>query len=69
MKRSGGKAGRPFGHMSIEAIETHVNQSRDDLQELMSISAELGNRKTRRALELADLVARLIRNSQGEQAE
>lgn len=61
MKRSGGTAGRPMGHLSIEALEAHTRASEHDPVELTLVLAELGYRKTKRALELKDLVARLHR--------
>jgi hypothetical protein len=60
MKRSGGRAGRPFGHVSIDQLESHVQASRDEPSELMAILAELGRRETRRAEELKSLVQRLL---------
>ena len=62
MQRSGGRSGRPFGHMSIADLESHTNISPDQRDELTAILAELGYRKTKRAIELKDLVSRLLRN-------
>ena len=61
MKRSGGTAGRPLGHLSIQALEAHTRASERDHTELTLVLAELGYRKTKRAQELKDLVARLHR--------
>ena len=61
MKRSDGTAGRPMGHLSIDALEAHTRASESDHIELTLVLAELGYRKTKRALELKDLVARLHR--------
>ncbi|MGV1682195.1 hypothetical protein [Sphingopyxis sp. NJF-3] len=64
MQRSGGRSGRPFGHMTIDAIEQHVRAANGDQDELTAILAELGHRNTKRAHELKDLVTRLLRNPQ-----
>jgi hypothetical protein len=64
MKRSGGTAGRPFGHYSIEELEAHVPQV-SDLSDLKAIKAECGFRTTKRAEQLENLVTRLIRSWTG----
>ena len=64
MQRGGGEAGRPFRHFTIEQIEAHVKKIRT-LDELKAMRAELGHRKTKRAAELDDLLARLIREWTG----
>ncbi|MEQ7874185.1 hypothetical protein ABDK56_09310 [Sphingomonas sp. ASV193] len=58
MKRSGGVAGRPFYHYSIDEMEAHVKKV-GDLSDLKALRAELGFRKSKRARELDDLLARL----------
>ncbi|NCU10893.1 MAG: hypothetical protein GXC70_01810 [Sphingomonadaceae bacterium] len=60
MKRSGGEAGRPMGHYSIVQLEKAVAGNKTDNDELQLVLAELGYRKTHRAMELKDLVLRLI---------
>jgi hypothetical protein len=65
MQRSGGDSGRPLRHLSIEAIERHVAKIGSDPDELKVVWFELLGRKSKRAVELKDLVARLIRNSTG----
>ena len=60
MKRSGGRSGRPFGHVSISQLERHVRSCRDDSTELIAVLAELGHRGTKRAEELKSLVQRLL---------
>lgn len=60
MKRGGGKAGRPLGTWPIDRLEAHVAQSKNDDDELQLVLAELGYRRTQRAMELKDLVTRLI---------
>ncbi len=64
MKRSGGKAGRPFGEWRIEQLEKHLKKvtSMDDLH---AIRAELGHRTTKRSKELKSLVDRVIREATG----
>ena len=62
MKRSGGRAGRPFGQLTIVQLEQHVAASKSDFSELTAILAELGHRTTKRALALKDLVNRLLRS-------
>ena len=62
MQRSGGRSGRPFGHMSVADLESHVSISGTEKDELTAIVAELGFRKTKRAVTLKDLVGRLLRN-------
>lgn len=64
MRRSGGKAGRPFGQYSIDQLEAQVKQVRE-LNDLKALRAELGHRKSKRAAELDDLCARLIRSWTG----
>lgn len=61
MRRSGGRAGRPFGHLSIDQLEVAVQSNHGDGTELMSILGELGFRHSRRASELKSLVERLLR--------
>ena len=60
MKRSGGRPGRPFGHVTIEQLEKQVRACQDDPSELTAVLAELGHRQTRRAEELKSLVQRLL---------
>lgn len=60
MKRSGGEAGRPMGKYSIVQLEKTVTTNKTDNDELQLVLAELGYRKTQRAMELKDLVFRLI---------
>lgn len=60
MKRGGGKAGRPMGIWSIELLEAHVRANKADDDELQLVLAELGYRRTQRAMELKELVKRLI---------
>lgn len=60
MKRSGGEAGRPMGHYSIAMLEKAVARNKTDNDELQLVLAELGYRKTSRAMELKDLTLRLI---------
>jgi hypothetical protein len=60
MKRSGGEAGRPMGKYSIVQLEKTVAKNKTDNDELQLVLAELGYRKTHRAMELKDLVFRLI---------
>ena len=60
MKRSGGRSGRPFGHVSVSQLEAHVRSCKHDSTELMAVIAELGHRETRRAEELRSLVQRLL---------
>ncbi len=60
MKRSGGKAGRAMGHYSIEQLEKHVAANKTENDELQLVLAELGYRRTTRAMDLKDLVLRLI---------
>lgn len=62
MKRSGGKAGRPFGDWSIQSLENHVSLNEYNLDELKMVRNELGFRSSARAGQLSDLVDRLIRN-------
>ena len=64
MERSGGKAGRPFGQYSIDQLEAQVPKVRE-LNELKALRAELGHRKSKRAAQLDDLIARLIRSWTG----
>ena len=60
MKRGGGKAGRPLGAWAINQLEVHVASNKTDNDELQLALAELGYRKTPRAVDLKDLVKRLI---------
>ena len=60
MKRSGGRAGRPFGHLGIAEIELHVRHCENDSTDLIAILAELGLRKSKRSQELRDLTLRLL---------
>jgi uncharacterized coiled-coil protein SlyX len=60
MKRSGGIAGRPMGHMTIEQLEAVVSGAAGSVDELQLVYAELGHRKTKRAEELRALVLRLL---------
>ena len=64
MKRSGGRAGRPFGRYSIDELEAQVRQVRE-LNDVKALRAELGLRRTNRAAELDDLLARLTRSWTG----
>lgn len=64
MKRGGGEAGRPFRDYSIEQLETQVKKV-TDLGDLRALRAELGHRKSKRAAELDDLIARVIREWTG----
>ena len=64
MKRSGGEAGRPFRDYSIEELEAHVSKV-TDLSDVKALRAELGHRKSKRAAQLDDLLARLIRTWTG----
>jgi hypothetical protein len=60
IKRGGGKAGRPMGTWSIDLLEKHVRDNKADDDELQLVLAELGYRRTQRALDLRALVLRLI---------
>lgn len=60
MKRSGGKSGRPMGHISIDMIESHVTEHQSDLDELLIVQSELQHRNSKRAMQLKSLVERLI---------
>lgn len=60
MKRSGGRAGRPFAHLSVVEIEKHLKDV-TSMSDLQAIRAELGFRTTKRSKVLQSLVARLIR--------
>jgi len=60
IKRSGGKAGRPMGTWSVEQLEKHVRANKADDDELQLVLAELGYRRTQRAMDLKELVKRLI---------
>lgn len=64
MERSGGKAGRPFGQYTIEQLEAQVKKVRE-LNDAKALRAELGHRRSKRASELDDLLARLIRSWTG----
>ena len=64
MKRSGGETGRPFYHYSIDQLEAQIKEARE-LNDLKALRAELGHRKSKRASELDDLLARLIRSWTG----
>jgi len=64
VKRGGGPAGRPFYHFSIDELEAHVSKV-TDLSDLKALRAELGYRKSKRATQLDDLLARLIRSWTG----
>ena len=65
MKRSGGKAGRPFGEWGIDQLENHVKASMARVDDLSAIRAELGFRTTKRSQDLKSLVDRLIREHTG----
>lgn len=54
-----------MAHMSVEALEKHVRAFDHDQDELTLVLAELGYRKTKRALELHELVSRLRRAATG----
>ena len=60
MKRSGGIAGRPMGHLPINELEKLVSKADGNWDELTLVFAELGYRKSKRANELRDLVKRLL---------
>ena len=60
MKRSGGRAGRPFGHVPMNQLESYVRSCQGDTSELLAVLAELGRRDTNRAEELKSLVQRLL---------
>lgn len=60
MKRSGGVAGRPMAHLAITDLEVTVTSSGADKDELILVLAELGYRKSRRAMQLRDLVKRML---------
>lgn len=60
IRRGGGKAGRPMGTWSIDMLEKHVRANKADDDELQLVMAELGYRRTQRAMELKALVSRLI---------
>jgi hypothetical protein len=64
MQRSGGEAGRPFRHFSIEQLEAQVKEIRS-LDDAKALRAELVHRKSKRSAELNDLLARLIREWTG----
>ena len=64
MKRSGGKPGRPFYHYSIDQPEAQVKEIRE-FNDLKALRAKLGHRKSKRASEQDDLLARLIRSWTG----
>jgi len=64
VKRSGGEPGRPFYHYSIDQLESQVKEVRE-LNDLKALRAELGFRKSKRAAQLNDLCARLIRSWTG----
>jgi hypothetical protein len=64
MERSGGEAGRPFRHYTIEQLEAEVRKVRQ-LNDVKALRAELGHRKSKRAAELDDLLARLNREWSG----
>jgi hypothetical protein len=64
VERSGGKAGRPFGRYSIEELEAQIKKTRE-LNDLKALRSELGHRTTKRAADLDDLAARLIRSWTG----
>lgn len=62
MQQSGGRAGRPFGHLSIDELEAAVRSNAGEGTELLSVLGELGFRKSSRAQELKSLVQRLLRS-------
>lgn len=64
MERSGGEAGRPFRHYTIQELEAEVRKVRQ-LNDVKALRAELGHRKSKRAAELDDLLTRLIREWTG----
>lgn len=49
-----------MGHLSVQQLEKHVAANKTDNDELQLVLAELGYRRTARAMELKDLVLRLI---------
>jgi hypothetical protein len=69
VQRSGGKAGRPFGHLSIIELEAQAEKSRAEQDELTALIGELHHRKTKRATELRDLCYRLLRAADDEQGK
>ena len=60
MKRGGSKAGRPMGTWSIKLLEDHVGMNKAENDALQLVLAELGYRRTQRAMELKELVKRVI---------
>ena len=56
--------GRPFQDCSVEELEAKVREARA-LADLKSLRAELTHRRSKRARELDDLLARLIRSWTG----
>ncbi len=64
MERSGGEAGRPFRHYTIQELEAEVRKVRQ-LNDVKALRAELGHRKSKRAAELDDLLTRLTREWTG----
>ena len=62
MKRSGGIAGRPLGHIDITELERVVREANGNGDELTLAIDELGRRKSRRAKQLRDLAQRLLTN-------
>jgi len=64
MERSGGEAGRPFRHYTIQKLEAEVRKVRQ-LNDVKALRAELGHRRSKRAAELNDLLVRLIRKWTG----
>ena len=64
MKRGGGSAGRPYWNFSIEQLEAQVKEVRE-LNDIKGLRAELQFRKSKRAKELDDLLARMHRSWTG----
>lgn len=49
-----------MGHYSIDQLEAHTAENKSENDELQLVLAELGHRRTPRARDLKDLVARMI---------
>ena len=64
MKRGGGSAGRPYWEFSIDQLEAEVKNVRE-LNDIKGLRAELQFRKSKRAAQLDDLLARLHRSWTG----
>lgn len=64
MSGSGAEGRRPFRHFSIEEMERQIREVRQ-LSDLKALRTELTHRKTKRAAQLDDLIARVIREWTG----